>query len=72
MTVTVRDAYDLTPLQQGMLFHALLEPESQLYVEQITVPFAGAVVWPAFRRAWQDVADHHDVRRILVPPGAES
>ncbi len=63
MSVTVRDVYDLTPLQQGMLFHALLEPESQLYVEQITVPFAGAVAWPAFRRAWQDVADHHDALR---------
>ena len=63
MTVTVRDVYDLTPLQQGMLFHALLEPESQLYVEQITVPFAGAVAWPAFQRAWQDVADHHDALR---------
>ena len=30
------DLYELTPLQQGMLFHARLEPESPIYVVQLS------------------------------------
>jgi amino acid adenylation domain-containing protein len=63
VAATVQDVYDLTPMQQGMLFHEQLAPESRLYIEQITVPFAGSVDWRAFRSAWQDTVDHHDVLR---------
>ena len=60
---TAQDVYRLTPLQHGMLFHALYEPQSQLYVEQIAIPFAGALHWPAFTAAWQDLTAHHDALR---------
>jgi amino acid adenylation domain-containing protein len=60
---TAQDLYRLTPLQHGMLFHELYEPESHLYVEQIMIPFAGTLRWPAFTAAWQDLADHHDALR---------
>ena len=59
----VHDVYGLTPLQQGMLFHAVLEREAGLYFEQITVPYAGDINWPVFQAAWQDVADRHDALR---------
>lgn len=59
----VQDVYDLTSLQEGMLFHARLEPESHLYFEQIVVPFSAALNWNAFRAAWQDVANHHEALR---------
>ena len=62
-TSTVSDVYDLTPLQHGMLFHALLEPESAMYFEQITIPFDATLDWRAFEDAWQAVAAHHDVFR---------
>ena len=60
---TAQDVYRLTPLQQGMLFHELYEPESHLYFEQIMIPFAGTLDRPAFTAAWQDLAAHHDALR---------
>ena len=62
-STAARDIYPLTPLQHGMLFHELYEPEERLYLEQITVPFSGQVHWPAFTAAWQDLAEHHDALR---------
>jgi amino acid adenylation domain-containing protein len=59
----IQDMYELSPLQQGMLFHTLLEPESHLYFEQVVIPFQGAVHRRAFEAAWQDVIDLNDVLR---------
>jgi amino acid adenylation domain-containing protein len=62
-TTRIQDMYELSPLQQGMLFHALLEPESHLYLEQIVIPFQGRLDVRAFQAAWQDVVDRNDVLR---------
>jgi amino acid adenylation domain-containing protein len=59
----IEDIYELSPLQQGMLFHALYEPESRLYFEQVVVPFEGRVNCEAFERAWTLVADADTVIR---------
>ena len=37
----IEDIYPLSPMQQGMLFHALQEPEAALYLNQLTVPIEG-------------------------------
>ncbi|MCE9671221.1 non-ribosomal peptide synthase/polyketide synthase [Myxococcus stipitatus] len=57
------DLYPLSPLQQGMLFHMLLEPGSGMYVEQFTWRMHTTLDVAAFRRAWQDVADHNPILR---------
>lgn len=54
-TQDIQDIYELSPLQQGMLFHVLYEPESRLYFEQIVVPFEGNVNLRAFEEAWNVV-----------------
>jgi amino acid adenylation domain-containing protein len=56
-TQGIEDISELTPLQQGMLFHTLYEPESRLYFEQVVVPFEGGVNRSAFEKAWTCVAD---------------
>jgi len=53
----VEDLYTLTPLQQGMLFHALHSPGADAYAEQIVISLEGEVRPDAFARAWQAVVD---------------
>ncbi len=55
--------YPLTPLQQGMLFHAVLDPHSGTYFEQMSVTFRGNVDIEAFRKAWQLIMDRHQILR---------
>src|SRR5436309_7154391 len=59
----IEDIYPLTPMQQGMLFHALYAPGSEAYFEQLSCGLAGSLDAAAFRRAWQRVMDRHAVLR---------
>jgi amino acid adenylation domain-containing protein len=61
--VVVEDVYPLTPLQAGMLFHALYAPGSQVYVNQYVFSLRGSPDAAALRRAWQGVVEHHPVLR---------
>ena len=60
---SVEDVFALSPLQQGMLFHALFAPEAGIHLGQFHCELLGEVDVPAFRRAWQRVLDHHPVLR---------
>ncbi|MDP2320780.1 MAG: amino acid adenylation domain-containing protein [Acidobacteriota bacterium] len=57
------EAYPLTPMQKGILFHALLEPESGVYVQQLVATFDGTVDERWWRAAWDTVLDRHPVLR---------
>ncbi|HYH82438.1 MAG TPA: condensation domain-containing protein, partial [Longimicrobium sp.] len=59
----VEDLYRLSPMQEGMLFHTLLEPGSGVYVAQFEFELRGALDVDAFRRAWRDVVRRHAVLR---------
>jgi len=59
----IEDAYPLSPLQQGLLFHALYSPEQDVYLEQIHAELAGEVDLAAFTKAWQTVVARHAVLR---------
>ncbi|WP_285761098.1 non-ribosomal peptide synthetase, partial [Nocardiopsis ansamitocini] len=52
---TIEDVYPLTPMQQGMLFHSLLEPDSGAYLEQIVLELDGVDDTGALARAWQEL-----------------
>ena len=60
---TVQDIYELSPMQQGMLFHTLYAPESGVYFEQRNCLLAGPLDVAAFKRAWQTVVERHAVLR---------
>ncbi|MCQ0024992.1 amino acid adenylation domain-containing protein, partial [Streptomyces somaliensis DSM 40738] len=62
----VEDIYPLTPMQQGMLFHSLLEPDSSSYFEQLVFVLDGVTDVQALARAWQRVADATPVLRTSL------
>src|SRR5207302_7907914 len=55
--------FDLTPMQQGILFHTLYAPGRGLYVEQIGYRLHGRLDVHAFENAWQSVVEHHEILR---------
>ena len=63
---SVEDAYDLTPVQQGMLFHVLLEPEAGAYVEQFRCVLRGEVDADAFASSWRRVVQRHPALRSAI------
>jgi len=61
----IKDVCLLTPMQQGMLHHALLAPDSPAYHEQLLARFDGPLDLARLREAWQRVIDRHDALRGL-------
>ncbi|MGF6593127.1 amino acid adenylation domain-containing protein [Pseudomonas sp. 2835] len=58
----IDDLYPLSPMQQGMLFHALYAQGSGDYVNQMQVEVRGLEV-ARFRQAWQQTLQAHDILR---------
>src|SRR5215216_851108 len=59
----IEDIYELSPMQQGMLFHSLYAPDSVMYFLQWTCELHGELQPTAFKRAWQIVQDRHSILR---------
>ncbi len=63
---SVEDVLPLTPLQEGMLFHSLVDPTSTAYFDQVRLRLAGVSDDRALARAWQRVVDRTPVLRGSV------
>ncbi|MBV9773489.1 MAG: non-ribosomal peptide synthetase, partial [Gemmatimonadetes bacterium] len=59
----VEDVYPLTPLQEGMLFHALYAPGSGVYLGQAGFVLEGRLDAEALERAWQGTVARHEALR---------
>ena len=62
----VEDVYSLTPLQKGILFHALYASGSGAYFVELAWTLTGKLDAPAFVRAWQEVVDRHTALRTGI------
>ncbi|MET0339804.1 MAG: amino acid adenylation domain-containing protein, partial [Polyangiales bacterium] len=58
----VEDLYPLSPLQTGLLFHALYTPDADVYVSQLSIEVTGLRV-DAFAAAWREAIARHTVLR---------
>nr|ACX33962.1 putative non-ribosomal peptide synthetase [uncultured bacterium RM35] len=57
------DLYPLTPLQEGILFHALLEPGGSHYCVQLDLALEGALDFDRLQQAWDETLGAHPALR---------
>jgi len=55
--------YQLSPTQEGMLFHTMLAPGTGVYVVQLSLEVTGALDSATMQRAWSQVLQRHSVLR---------
>lgn len=62
-TENIQDIYEVSPVQQGLLFHSLYASELAHYFVQIGFTIRGDLNVVAFEHAWQQVVARHTVLR---------
>ena len=59
----VEDIVQLSPMQEGLLFHYMKNPESNLYLESITFDVTGEIEEVRFKEAWDMVIGSNEMLR---------
>jgi amino acid adenylation domain-containing protein/non-ribosomal peptide synthase protein (TIGR01720 family) len=59
----ITEAFSLSPMQQGMLFHCLKEPHSGVDIEQLVIHLPEAIDVPRLQAAWRWLVSRHDILR---------
>ena len=62
----IEDLYPLTPMQEGMLFHALADPEAGHYVEQFVCRLRGELDPSALQESWNRLVARHPALRSTI------
>ncbi|MFJ7903270.1 non-ribosomal peptide synthase/polyketide synthase [Streptomyces sp. NPDC096198] len=63
---SVADLYPVTPMQAGMLFHSLMDPDGRTYVNQVQLVLTGVRDPHALAEAWQRTADANPMLRTRL------
>jgi amino acid adenylation domain-containing protein/FkbH-like protein/non-ribosomal peptide synthase protein (TIGR01720 family) len=63
------DILPLTPMQEGMVFHALYEPESPAYSDQVVLELRGPLEAKTFEAAWQALGQQYPNLRTIFFTG---
>ncbi len=63
MNSNIEDIYPLSPMQEGIIFHTLYEPEAGIYFEQLSCALNGELNSRAFKQAWEQVVTRHAALR---------
>ncbi len=59
----IEDILELTPMQEGMLFHTLYNDGSDAYIEQFCLDLSGEIDIEIFRKSWVTVIARHQALR---------
>ncbi|WP_080427097.1 non-ribosomal peptide synthetase [Burkholderia ubonensis] len=62
-SATIADIYELSPMQEAMLFHAVHSPGARSSFNQLSCRIAGSLDPALFHAAWQQLVDRHPVMR---------
>jgi iturin family lipopeptide synthetase B len=61
----IEDIFSLTPMQEGMLFHYLKSPQSELYFEQLSLEISGKIDVERFEKAWNFIIETNEMLRTV-------
>ncbi|UCH93956.1 MAG: amino acid adenylation domain-containing protein [Candidatus Aminicenantes bacterium] len=61
----IEDILSLTPMQEGMLFHYLQDPGSDIYFEQLSLDISGEIDADLFGKAWNFVIETNEMLRTV-------
>lgn len=67
----IKEIYPLSPLQEGMLFHAILEKDSSAFFEQFSFDILGELDVDAFEQSWNHLFDGFDVFRTAFASNSD-
>jgi len=62
----IEDILVLTPMQEGMLFHYLKDPQGDHYFEQLSLVLSGDINVKVFEKAWDVVIKTNEMLRTVV------
>ncbi|MFC2146097.1 condensation domain-containing protein, partial [Acidobacteriota bacterium] len=61
----IEDIYELTPMQAGMLFHALNNEESTAYIEQMVFSIEGHINKDLLKKSFNCLVERYEILRTL-------
>jgi amino acid adenylation domain-containing protein len=61
----IKDILALTPMQEGILFHYLKSPMSDVYFEQLSLSIIGEIDTGSFAKAWNFVVETNEMLRAV-------
>ncbi len=61
----IQKVYSLSPMQEGMLFHAELDSTSSAYFEQTVFSLRGSIDTEAFEKSFNQLIKRHDILRTI-------
>ena len=65
LPVAVQNIYPLAPLQEGLFFHWLRDPDASAYAQQLCYTVRGDFDLALYEAAWRRVIARHDVLRTV-------
>ena len=63
--INIQDIYTLSHTQEGMLYHSIYSPDSDVYTQQINFTLRGKLDKSLFTKAWKMVIDRHPILRTV-------
>ncbi|MCY9530150.1 MULTISPECIES: non-ribosomal peptide synthetase [Paenibacillus] len=63
--VDIKDIYELTPMQEGILYHYVLGEDPEAYVEQVSLTIEGELNPALFEESLNLLIERHDALRTL-------
>ncbi|WP_155252434.1 condensation domain-containing protein, partial [Paenibacillus polymyxa] len=61
----IQKVYPLTPMQEGMLFHAMLDPESSSYFTQMELHITGNLDTEVLQQSVDELVRSNDILRTV-------